>query len=178
MSQLIPIVSEALQATVRKLLPSQAGFGEDLQASNVIVPIIDLTPSAEGSQLATDLQRSFSFQSITSFSAQNSTAVIANSPGFYRIFAAVDNLTGSGTDTTVEFQLSNGLSTKSLWKCIAKNVVNDAYSTHTLDFIVFLAAGESVSCISNATEARCNGSSRQIADVSGLVSNPAGYVSQ
>ena len=51
MSQIIPIVSEALQATVRRLLPSQNGFGEDLQASNVIVPIVNLTPSAEGTEL-------------------------------------------------------------------------------------------------------------------------------
>ena len=57
MSQIIRITSEALQATVRRLLPSQQGFGEDLQASNVITPVIDLTPTAEGSQLPIDFAR-------------------------------------------------------------------------------------------------------------------------
>ena len=55
MAQLISITSEALQATVRRLLPSQQGFGEDLQATTVVTPIIDLTPSAEGSETRQDL---------------------------------------------------------------------------------------------------------------------------
>ena len=84
MAQITSITSEALQATIRRLLPSQQGFGEDLQATNVITPIIDLTPSAEGSEIRADLQRSFSFGSITSFGAKNQTAVIASTPGFYR----------------------------------------------------------------------------------------------
>ena len=45
MAQLINLTSEALQATIRRLLPSQQGFGEDLQATNVVTPIIDLTPT-------------------------------------------------------------------------------------------------------------------------------------
>ena len=51
MAQIINITSEALQATIRRLLPSQQGFGEDLQATNVVQPIIDLTPTAEGTVL-------------------------------------------------------------------------------------------------------------------------------
>jgi len=178
MSQLIPIVSEALQATVRRLLPSQAGFGEDLQASNVIVPIIDLTPSAEGSDLATDLQRAFSYDGITSFSASNNTVVIANSPGFYRIFANLSNRVVSGTNSSIDFQLSDGLSVKSLYKNVNANGTNDLITTDSVEFVVFLSAGESLQCVSNANSAKCNGSSRQIADVNGLVSNPAGYTAQ
>ena len=48
MAEIVPVVSEALEAQIRDLLPSQRGFGEDLQASNVITPIIDLTAAAEG----------------------------------------------------------------------------------------------------------------------------------
>ena len=47
--EIITVNSEALEATVRDLLPSQNGFGSELQASNIITPIIDLTPTAEGS---------------------------------------------------------------------------------------------------------------------------------
>ena len=42
-----PVTSEALQSTVRRLLPSQQGFGSDLEATNLIQPVIDLTPTAE-----------------------------------------------------------------------------------------------------------------------------------
>ena len=53
--EIITVNSEALQATVRNLLPSQNGFGSELQASNIITPVIDLTPSAEGTVLRQDL---------------------------------------------------------------------------------------------------------------------------
>ena len=45
MAEIIRITSEALQATIRRLLPSQTGFGDDLQATNLITPIIDLIRS-------------------------------------------------------------------------------------------------------------------------------------
>ena len=54
--EIITVNSEALQEQIRDLLPSQNGFGSELQASNVITPIIDLTATAEGSSLGTDLQ--------------------------------------------------------------------------------------------------------------------------
>ena len=119
MAQIIPIVSEALQSTIRKLLPSQNGFGEDLQAQNVIVPIIDLTPSAEGSALSTDLARAMSFTGQTAFVAANGSAVVANSPGFYRIFGCCSGRTVSSGTTEVDFTMSNGLSTKIIWDCSA-----------------------------------------------------------
>ena len=82
MSQIISITSEALQATVRRLLPSQQGFGEDLQASNVILPVIDLTPTAEGSQLPNDLARSLNFGGATEYAAFGAAATLMNTPPF------------------------------------------------------------------------------------------------
>ncbi len=80
--EIITVNSEALQTQIRDLLPSQNGFGSELQASNVITPIIDLTAAAEGSGLPVDMQTALAFGSQTVFEAQNSTDVIANSPGF------------------------------------------------------------------------------------------------
>ena len=86
------VTSEALQLKLRQLLPSQQGFGTDLSASDTIIPIVDLTASAEGSDVRPDLQNAIAFGSQTAFSANNNTDVIANSPGFYRIFG-VSNVT-------------------------------------------------------------------------------------
>ena len=83
--EIITVNSEALQTQIRDLLPSQNGFGSELQASNVITPIIDLTRSAEGSGLPTVLQNALSFGSNTNFIAQNATVNLATSPGFYRV---------------------------------------------------------------------------------------------
>lgn len=171
MAQLISITSEALQATIRRLLPSQRGFGEDLQASNVIMPIIDVTPTAEGSQLPIDLARAVSFNGITEFSAVNSTSVIANSPGFYRIFGTVTykspNATANG-----QVQISNGLSAK--FPLLTSAAVN-ANLINPFDFTVFLDTGESVSAISDEALCEVSGSSWQIADRYGNINNPSGF---
>ena len=56
--EIITVNSESLQTQIRDLLPSQNGFGSELQASNVITPIIDLTSAAEGTGLPQILQQS------------------------------------------------------------------------------------------------------------------------
>ena len=61
------INSQELEDKIRQLLPSQggAGAGFDLSASTQIVPVIDLTESAEGSNVREDLQTAFSHSSLT-----------------------------------------------------------------------------------------------------------------
>lgn len=182
MAQIINITSEALQATIRRLLPSQQGFGEDLQASNVIQPIIDLTPTAEGSILPVNLQTALAFDSQTSFRAENSVAVVANSPGFYRIFgSSVVRDVGSGVASEAKLSMSDGTSFRTIWS----NTVNGITTTTTfgisslnIDVTVFLQAGEDLRVTSNATNTVIAGSIRQVATVTGELVNPAGYVSQ
>ena len=103
MAQITTITSEALQSTIRRLLPSQQGFGEDLEASNVIQPIIDLTPTAEGTQLPFDLQTAINFTDATAFKAQGSTVTVASTPGFYRIFGTSANRANNGVDGVTRF---------------------------------------------------------------------------
>ena len=56
------INNQELEDKFRNLLPSQggAGAGFDLSASTQIIPIIDLTESAEGSNVRADLQTAIS----------------------------------------------------------------------------------------------------------------------
>ena len=79
------VTSEALQLKLRQLLPSQQGFGTDLSASDTIIPIIDLTQAAEGSDVPQNLQTALAFGSQTVFNTNNATDQIANTTGFYRI---------------------------------------------------------------------------------------------
>jgi hypothetical protein len=171
LAEIVPVTSEALEATVRNLLPSQRGFGEDLQASNVIMPIIDLTPSAEGSQTRQDLQTSLAFGSQTAFRVENTTTTIINNTGFYRVFGVVSQ-TGA---SAVFFNLSNGLSTKTILEY--SNIAGDVERT-VFDFVVFFASGESLSVQSSAGGALASGSTRQIADVNGTLVNPSGFTPQ
>ena len=178
MPQITPITSESLQAKIRQLLPSQIGFGEDLQAQNVIVPIVDLTETASGSVLRQDLQTSLSFASQTFFGVQNSTATIANVGGFYRIFAGL-TLLGKGNDVGIMFDLSDGASTKEIYGFQLEGATANAYAiSTTVDFIVFLRAGDSLTVTSDAAAAIARGSSRQIADITGNLVNPSGFTSE
>ena len=178
MAQIIRITSEALQATVRRLLPSQQGFGEDLQASNVIQPIIDLTPTAEGSGLPEFLQTSLAKDSQTSFSLQeNTTTNVISTPGFFRIIGY-----GSATiDTTAErvakWDITDGTSTKTIAEYRNRPGLADEVVTWQFDFNVYLNAGEILQGALGAAN-RLTGTTRQIADITGNLVNPAGFTSQ
>jgi hypothetical protein len=177
--QLSSVTSEALQAQIRALLPSQDGFGADLAASNVIQPVIDLTAAAEGTTTPVDLLRSASFGNVTSWSAQNATTVIANTVGFYRIYGiSTGKAQGGGTDISNILQLSDGLSTKNIWEHVIRNSSGQVEQFLIFDINVFLASGESVSAISSNSNAVISGSVWQIADVNGNATNPSGFSPQ
>ena len=180
MAQIRSIVSESLEAQVRSLLPSQNGFTEDLQAQNVIVPVIDLTSAAGAAGLAESLQQALAFGSQTAYSQVGAgTTVIANTPGFWRIFG---NVTSSQANAaySVSFDMTDGLTTKTVWEIgQLSSVGSNQVITTNVDFIVFLASGESIStvCSTNLYTASV-GSVRQIATANGTLVNPSGFTSQ
>ncbi len=165
------VTSESLQAKLRQLLPSQQGFGTDLSASDTILPIIDLTSAAEGSDVPVSLQQAQAFGNQTAFSVQNTTTTIQNNTGFWRIQGVVQmNATGE-----VEVNLTDGVSNKLIAQYAAAG--SDFYQNIPFDFIVFFAAGESLSVTANA-EGRYGGSVRQIASINGTLVNPTGFTPQ
>ena len=176
MAQIINITSEALQATIRRLLPSQQGFGEDLQATNVVTPIIDLTPSAEGSDLAVDLQRALSFDDLTEFAASASTATIANSPGFWRIVAGF-SLKNTSADTIATIEITDGSTTKELFT-FDMNANGDHFGSEFVDIIICLQSGETAQARTNNSRMHVIGTARQVADINGNTINPSGYTPQ
>jgi len=175
MAQLINITSEALQATVRRLLPSQKGFGEDLQASNVITPVIDLTPTAEGSVLPTSLQQAINFGGAETFSVFNNNTVIISTTGFFRITAGVTLRSDSASDILCDLRINSGGVTKTIWSWFTTSAFSagGAYGTN-LDLIVFVDAGETVDW-NTSNKAIARGSVRQVADKQGNLVNPVGF---
>lgn len=173
--EIITVNSEALQTQIRDLLPSQNGFGSELQATNVITPIIDLTAAAEGSGLPVDMQTAIAFGSQTVFEAQNSTDVIANSPGFYRVIGQANVRDTSGSTPTCTLQMSDGLSTKNVWELKLSDTSDQHLLQAVFDYVFFLRAGDSLSAISSTARAIISGSSRQIATGDGTLVQPNGY---
>jgi hypothetical protein len=176
MAQIINITSEALQATIRRLLPSQQGFGEDLQATNVVTPIIDLTPTAEGSVLPTGLQEALNFEGATAVACQNNTQTLANSPGFYRVTGGVVILAQSGTAQSVRFFMTDGSTFKTLWEqeLVATGASTAPFTAVDFDKTFFLRAGDSLSVITSSVS-RFDGSVRQVATPNGTLVNPVGF---
>ena len=161
------INSEELQDKVRSLLPSQggAGAGFDLSASTQIVPVIDLTESAEGSSVRADLQTALSLTSVTSFNVSNTTTTLVNNTGYYRV-SGLGLVDSAGS---CRLELTDGVTTK-----ILRNFdgITNLEFVQSFDFIVFLKAGDSLVGVSSAGTAKLNGTTRQIATVTGDLVNP------
>jgi hypothetical protein len=177
MAQIIRVTSEALQATIRRLLPSQQGFGEDLQASNIIQPIIDLTPTAEGSEVRQDLQTAFGIGNGSLLHNAATTVTVINTTGFWKcdVFSCVN--TAFGGDSTL--QVTDGTTTNEIFNFgrAATSTGNEYMSTRT-QFVVFLAAGESLTSTCPTTSHQTFITYRQIATVNGELVNPLGFTPQ
>lgn len=174
MAQVRQVVSEALQSTVRDLLPSQQGFTEDLQASNVIIPVIDLTPTAEGSRLDANLQTALSFADITAFEISNTTTTIINNTGYWRVFGSTTILHATNNVRFTAFDITDGLSTKRIARFGPLNAAPDDVGYDIMyDFVVYLTAGDALSGTSNNGTALLSGCVRQIADINGNLISPS-----
>ena len=163
------------------MLPSQQGFTEDLQASNVITPIIDLTPTAEGSQLPYELQTAIDFGGTTTISVTGtggSDVDIITTAGFYRIRGTVAVTGTTAAFVNAFFKISDGTTTKNLYRFTKFDAATlNEYMFDTYDFTVFLRSGDKL--VGSAdTKAILLGSFRQIADVNGNLVNPTGYSPQ
>ncbi len=162
------INSQELEDKVRNLLPSQggAGAGFDLSASTQIIPVIDLTESAEGSNVRQDLQTALSLTSVTPFQVNNTTTTIVNNTGYYRVFGTATN----EAVVTCQFELTDGIASKIIIKFNYNGGTTPLIQSY--DFIVFLEAGESLVGVSGSTASLLSGTTRQIADIAGNLVNP------
>lgn len=168
MGQEFVIKSTILEDKINQLLPSQGGAqaGVDLSASTTIIPIIDLTESAEGSGLRQDLQRSFSLNSITRHNIFNTTSTMVNTTGYYRVFGDV-YVNGGGF---AYINLTDGISSKIVLtvNAAASGQVGNEY----FDFDIFLKAGQSLTGQTNSNNIVLTAITRQIADVNGNLTDP------
>jgi len=181
MSQITSITSESLQEKIRQLLPSQQGFGEDLQASNVIVPTIDLTAAAEGAEVPEILQTAWDDATgHTRQSASTTTSDIITTTGFWQIdLVAVWQPNGSNVPA-ITVQIDDGTVTKiPVWQCSYANTgASTSIASAEQRFVVFLRAGRKLQIYTASTNAVIDIWYRQIADVNGTLTNPLGFSPQ
>ena len=172
------VTSEALQLKLRQLLPSQQGFGTDLSASDTIIPVIDLTGAAEGSDVPQNLQEALALGSSTFFQENNSSSTIVSTTGFYRITG-----TSTGTPNTSGSARANsftiaGLTSEIVWRHEFPSNATISTSSVDFDFVVFLPSGNTLTAGSSNPATSLVGSTRQIADINGVLINPVGFSPQ
>tara|TARA_R110000868_G_scaffold261979_1_gene520349 strand:+ start:91 stop:588 length:498 start_codon:yes stop_codon:yes gene_type:complete len=165
MGQEFFINSQNLEDKIRQLLPSQGGGGAgfDLSASTQIIPIIDLTESAEGSNLRIDLQSAMSFDQQTSTSITNTTTTVINNTGYFRIFGNVYLNSGNA-----DFLLNDGATDKRILRLSTAAAVNDNYN---FDFIIKLTAGDSFKIQSTSATVTVDVTTRQLASIDGVLTS-------
>ena len=167
------INSQELQDKVSNLLPSQggAGAGIDLSASTQIIPIIDLTESAQGSNFRQDLQTALSHGSSTAFEVTNTTTTIINNTGYYRI-TGTSTVQTSASGSYVQINITDGTTSKIVWGQREPASEAGNSSVTQIDLIVFLEAGDSCTITSFSDASYVIGSTRQIATINGELVNP------
>ena len=171
------VTSEALQLKLRQLLPSQQGFGTDLSASDTIIPIVDLTAAAEGSDVRESLQTAIAFGSQTVFSVINTTSTIVTGTGFFRIFGVASVKDTNGAQNAL-ISLTDGATVKIIWQTSVNSTSsNNGVTSTEFDFTVFLRPGDSVTA-TGTSSGLLAGSSRQVADLNGTLVQPVGFTPQ
>ncbi len=176
MAQEFVIKSPDIEDKINQLLPSQGGFqaGVDISASTMVVPIVDLTETAEGSQVRQDLQTAFSLNDITSFDVSSATTTLVSTTGYYRVFGMMAGLNpSSGSDHNASFQLTDGVTTKEIIDYVLSPNSNNVLQTVMYDFTVFLPAGQSLTATTNASGVHLVGNTKQIADINGNLTTPS-----
>ena len=164
------INNQTLEDQIRQLLPSQggAGAGFDLSASTQIIPIIDVTPSAEGSNLRQDLQTAVSLSTVNVETA-NATATIISNTGFFEVTCNINNR--AGISQTCDFIINDGST-----DTIIKRYNFGVDSITILDkFIVFLSSGDSFKVTSANAGLIISTQTRQIATINGELVNPLSF---
>ena len=173
MGQEFFINSQELQTKVNQLLPSQggAGSGFDLSASTQIIPIIDLTESAEGSNVRQDLQTALSHTKTTAFDVSDETATVINNTGYYSIKGFFNLTTATGANKECSIKINDGATTKKLLKSFTTSTTAVSCIVVPFDLTVFLEAGDSID-ITASSSCFVSGNFRQIADITGELVNP------
>jgi hypothetical protein len=175
MAQEFTIKSEQIEEKINQLLPTQGGFqpGVDFSASTMVVPIVDLTETAEGSQLRQDLQTAFSHTQSTSFDVTNATTTVISTTGYYRV-TAVSFILYQNVNASNSIIINDGASDKTVWLHSTLNapITDGTNSTTQTDTVVKLQAGDSLVVKSDSGQSTITGCVRQIADLSGNLINP------
>ena len=167
-----------LYAQFRADFPAQAGEGitADLNYSDTIVPIVDMTAAAGEGVLPQNLQTAWDY-STGHDTIVNRTATIISTPGFWQVDFTItgDLVTNPGRNYRIE--LTDGITPKKIWALStfqAGSTVQFATAFENT-FVVFVNTGQEVQVVSPDVDLTYDIWYRQIATLNGELKNPLGF---
>lgn len=168
---------EAIEENLNSNFPSQGQGNPPLyySLSDVVVPTYSINQVAEGSALPQNLQTAWDF-STGQNKVANSIVNIVTTPGFWQVDLNASLLFSNVTTRSVELQIRDGVSNKSIWKFESQLTgADDVTSVADASLIVFLRSGDTLRGVSNNSLAIMNVWYRQVATLNGTLVNPLGY---
>tara|TARA_E500000081_G_scaffold83295_1_gene84573 strand:+ start:999 stop:1544 length:546 start_codon:yes stop_codon:yes gene_type:complete len=135
----IPFVSENFQRSYRNRFPSQTSTGRDLHVSDVIIPVVDFTPTASGTSLPINLRqaRSTATGFVQEFSSVTEQDLITDT-GFFNVFVnaqlSADELNGQWN-----IKLTNGTVNKQVaGSYMLLGATTDGHVNTNEEFIIYV----------------------------------------
>ena len=170
------VTSEALQLKLRQLLPSQQGFGTDLSASDTIIPIIDLTQAAEGSDVPQFLQTAWDFGTGHNTISTATTTTLISNTGFWKVDLNWSSDTGASA-RSASVVIDDGTSSKVVWEFNQAQTSSAGLTVNeNSTFYVFLRAGDTLKAVTaHSSTFFLDIWYRQVADINGTLVNPTGF---
>ena len=171
----VPFVSEEFQRAFRNTFQGQVNSGRDLHVSDIVIPVVDFTPTASGTSLPESLRFCRNLNtSVYLKSVSVTDDLVTDGTGFFRINTRLSNEIDEGG---TYIGINDGSSTTIISRLISKVGTNTA-STNFDDFVVFLRPQDSL-VATMSLSATSNGAmtvvTTPLADVNGNLLSPSGY---
>lgn len=163
----VPFVSENFQRSYRNTFPSQVSSGRDLHVSDVVIPIVDFTPTTSGTSLALELRNCINLNSNQNRITTATTTTIINGSGFFNVTCDLRGVSGT---TTAQFDIfTDGTTSTSIMNVLAGNGLNTRAT-----FIVYLNSNDIMRAFTDSAS-DLSVMTTPVADVNGNLINPSGY---
>jgi hypothetical protein len=175
----IPFVSEDFQRAFRNQFPSQTSTGRDLHVSDIVIPVVDFTPTASGASLPLNLRFATNNNVSATSATSDTTATLISSTGFFNIYYSFA-ARAADSDLFIRFKEIASGTTQNARTRVNLLSTND-YNTFTDEFQCFIPPGyllEYAFAIATSGLARIDLFHYQIADVNGNLTDPFGYSPQ
>lgn len=167
-----------LYAQFRQDFPAQAGEGitSDLNYSDTVVPVIDMTSAAGTGTLPQNLQTAWDFSTGVASVAGTTPIVVVDTPGFWQIDLIYSGFITSTAGGINQVFISDGSTNKGVWLFYNDtSVTGDQDGIAEGKFVVYLRSGDTLGASTYNPAARLSIWYRQIADINGNLVNPQGF---